>query len=498
LSSDGPVFDLDVTNLRQISVRGAAVTSGAQLVKFCLLLGAQILLAHLLNPTDFGIIAMVAPVLGFVVVMADLGISQAIVQRPNLTGNQLNSVFWLNNALTVCLSVLLMLSAPLLVWLYHEPKLLPITLVLASLVAVTGLSIQQTALLNRMMRFSALALSETVSQATGLAVTAIAALKGFGYWALVMGQAATTLTAGAIVWSASSWRPAWPTFRGEALSMLRFGGNITVSNIAQYLNTVFDNILVGYYLGPMLLGIYDRAWKLVVMPLGQLMAPVNRVAVPALSRLSNDPQRYQKVFGQMFRLLLLISLPGLVIGVLTAEPLVRILFGSKWLAVAPVFSWLCLGSMLTPLNTAIFWVFISQGRARDQMIYGTASALINIATYIVGIHWGLIGVARTSAIAAFIVTTPLLVFAVSRNGPISTSRIWASLYPFVASLLGAAAVLELYVYLVRVTNVIDLMALAIIAYGTTLLMLCCFSAGRTTIKEGIAIVRSFNARSDGR
>ena len=86
----------------------------------------------------------------------------------------------------------------------------------------------------------------------------------------------------------------------------------------------------------------------------------------------------------------------------------------------------------------------------------------------------------------------------SRNGPISTSRIWASLYPFVASLLGAAAVLELYVYLVRVTNVIDLMALAIIAYGTTLLMLCCFSAGRTTIKEGIAIVRSFNARSDGR
>ena len=497
MSGDGPIFDLDTTDLRQRSVRGAAVTSGAQIIKFVLMLGSQILLARLLNPLDFGIIAMVAPVLGFVVVMADLGIAQVIVQRPGLTGAQLNSVFWLNNALTFCLSALLMLSAPLLAWLYHEPRLISVTLVLAALVAVTGLSMQQSALLNRMMRFSALAVSETLSQAAGLTVTALAALKGFGYWSLVMGQAATTLTAGIVVWSASSWRPSLPSFRGEALSMLRFGGNITVSNVAQYLNTVFDNVLVGYWLGAVLLGIYDRAWKLVVMPLGQLMAPLNRVAVPALSRLADNPERYQNAFGQMFRLLLLISLPGLVIGVLTAEPLIRILFGVKWQAVGPVFFWLCLGSMLTPLNTAIFWLFVSQGRARDQMIYGTAAALINMTTYVIGIHWGLLGVARTSAIVAFVVTSPVLVLAACRKGPIDTRFVWTSLYPAILATVAAAAALELYAWFVGVTGLMDLVALAILAYGASLLVLSAFATGRATLREAVTVFRSFKERRGG-
>jgi polysaccharide transporter, PST family len=162
-----------------------------------------------------------------------------------------------------------------------------------------------------------------------------------------------------------------------------------------------------------------------------------------------------------------------------------------------VFSWLCLGSLLTPLNTVIFWIFISQGRARDQMVYGTASALINIATYIIGIHWGLLGVARTSAIASYIVTSPLLVLAASRNGPISKTLLWRSLYPFIISLLGAVIVLELYVRLAHVTGVIDLIALGLIAYGTTLLILCGFSVGRATISESFAIVRSFNVRASG-
>ena len=134
MSRDDTVFHLDATGLRQRSIRGAVITSSAQVAKFCLLFASQILLARLLNPADFGIIAMVAPVLGFVTVMSDLGIGQAITQRPVLTANQLNSVFWLSNLLTISMTLVLMLGAPLLALLYHEPRLTNVAIALACLV----------------------------------------------------------------------------------------------------------------------------------------------------------------------------------------------------------------------------------------------------------------------------------------------------------------------------------------------------------------------------
>ena len=489
MNNDGPVFDLDAHDLHRRSVRGAVIISGAQVAKFVIILTSQVLLARLLNPSDFGVIAMVSPVLGFVVVMADLGISQALVQHKQLTKSQLNSVFWISNALTISLTALLMLAAPLLAWLYRDPKLIPVTIVLASLVAVTGFSLQQTALLNRMMRFSALALSETGAQAINLVVSVGLAFKGFGYWSLVVGQAAYVITGGVIVWSASRWRPSWPSFKSDAASILRFGGNVTISNVALYLNSVLDNVLIGFFLGAALLGLYDRAWKLVVLPLGQLMAPIGRVAVPALSRLSNDSERYRNAFGRMLRLLLFISLPALVVCAVAAKPLISILFGARWSPVAPVFSWLCIGSLLTPVNAATFWIFVSQGRSRDQMIYGTSAALINISAYAAGVHWGLLGVARTSAIVGYLLVTPLLILTASNRGPINRSFILRLLFPFTMGTVGAAITVHAYVNAAHVTTILDLLAVSLVAYLTSFPILACFSSGRATFSDALHLLK---------
>ena len=287
------VYPLHGDGLRQRSIRGAAITSVSQAAKLLLLLASQIVLARLLYPADFGIIAMIAPISGFVTVMADLGITQAIVQRPSLTRGQLNSVFWVNVLLSVSMALILMLLAPGLAWFYHEPRLTAVAIAVAILVVFTGLSMQQTALLNRTMRFLPLAVSDILSLTMALLASALAAWRGLGYWSLIIGLAATTVTVNLVVWTASNWRPSLPAIKADAFSMLRFGGNVTVSNIALYLNSVIDNALVGRYLGTVPLGLYDRAWKLAVMPLSQLMAPVNRVAVPTLARLVDDADRYR-------------------------------------------------------------------------------------------------------------------------------------------------------------------------------------------------------------
>ena len=485
------VYPLDTELLRQRSVRGAAITSVSQVIKFGLMLASQIILARLLNPEDFGIIAMIAPVSGLVAVMADLGIAQAIVQHATLTRGQLNAVFWVNASLSVAMASLLMILSPTLAWLYHEKRLIPVTIAVAALVVVSGLSIQQAALLNRTMRFSALALSEILSLAFGLVVSALAAWNGLGYWSLVLGLAATAGTANAVVWTASKWRPSWPSFPSDALSMLRFGGNVTVSNIALYLNSVLDNGLVGWYLGAIALGLYDRAWKLAVLPLSQLMAPVNRVAIPTLARLTDHPERYRNAFSQMLRVLLFASLPGLTVGVSAAQPLIGLLFGARWLAVAPIFSWLCVGSLLTPINTAMFWIFLSQGRSRDQKIYGTAAAIINVFSYIVGLHWGLIGVARTSAIVSYLLPTPILMWAASRSGPVNKSLLFQLLFPFVLSTMISIAAIDLYGSVFHIRGFLDLAAVAILAYVTSTLVFACFSSGRGMIKTIFVAARGF-------
>lgn len=222
------------------------------------------------------------------------------------------------------------------------------------------------------------------------------------------------------------------------------------------------------------------------------MAPVNRVAIPALSRLADDPDRYKSAFSQMIRMLLFVSLPGLAVGVLAAQPLIEILFGQKWHDVAPVFSWLCVGSLLTPINSGMFWIFVSQGRSRDQRIYGSAAAIINILSYAAGLHWGLVGVARTSAIVSYLLPTPLLIWAASQSGPINKIFFLRVLYPFVASTAGAMAAVVLYGREFGITGLFDLVAVGIAAYAVTVPILACFASGRATIKIILGAAKGLN------
>ena len=490
MTDTNSIYPLDGDSLRKRSIRGAVVTSASQAARFFLMLGSQIILARLLLPADFGILAMVAPILGFVTTMADLGVVQSVVQRPHITHRVLNSFFWLNVLLTIVMAAVVICLSPLLALFYKEPRVVAVAAALAWLVIVAGLSMQQSALLNRTMRFGSLAIAETSAQAINLAVSAFLAWRGFGYWSLVAGQAASAVTSGIFLWSMSTWRPSWPALSPEAVGMLKFGGSITVSNVAIYLNTVLDNVIIGFYLGEIALGLYDRAWKLAVMPLSQLMAPVNRVAIPALSRVVEQPDRYRRIFLQMMRTLFLVSLPGLAVAVAAAHPLVTLLFGQRWQAVAPVFSWLCAGSLLTPLNLAMFWLFVSQERPKDQMVFGTAAAVINVTTYLVGVHWGLVGVPITSTLVAYILPTPLLIWAGTRSGPVGLSFFLMQIYPFVLSTVVSMIAVHFLISELGRLNIAEMVGAIAASYLVSGAVLVCFSAGREAIGDITGIIRS--------
>jgi PST family polysaccharide transporter len=468
-------------DLKARSVRGASITAMVQVPKVLLMFASQLVLARLLLPGDFGLVAMVTPVIGFVQVLADLGLTQAVVSRPRLRLAELNAFFWINMGLSLVLAVVAGLSAPLLAWLYGEPRVIAVTLACAGLIILGGTGMLQGALLNRQMRYGAIAAIEIVSLTIAVTSSAALAWLGWSYWSLVIGQAAGTFITTILTWSVSHWRPQAPSYDRGALSLARFGSNITISNLAGYLNMTLDNVMIGAVLGRVVLGLYDRAWKLAVQPLSQIQAPFNRVAVPALSRLLDDPERYRQAFLQMTQAMLLMVVPAMIFAGLLAHPLIGFVLGPRWLPGAPIFAWLCLGAVLTPVNAATFWLLVSQGRAREQMVFGTTAAVINVAAYACGLPWGIVYVAAVSALSVCLIQTPMLVWVAVRQGPVGRTMMAKLLLPNIV----AAGVAGLLVWQASRLVEIDALGLLVLAaIGTLaiyLAVLACFRTSRAQL-----------------
>ncbi len=230
---------------------------------------------------------------------------------------------------------------------------------------IAALSICPAALLARQMRFGVMARNEVIAMLAGSAITIFCAWQGLSYWSLVIGQFANTITANILIWISSSWRPVAPAFNTSVWNDVRFGGNLTASNLATYMTTAGDNVIVGLTTGTVALGLYDRSYNLVVRPISQMMAPLSRVAVPLLSRLAGQADEYRGTYLQIFRTAVFLVVPGMLVCITNGATLISILLGARWNAAAPIFSWICVGGLTSGIYLSAYWLFVSQGRAGE-------------------------------------------------------------------------------------------------------------------------------------
>lgn len=398
-------------DLKGHSVRGGAVTVGGQAVGFLLRLGSTAILARLLTPADYGLIAMATAVTGFVEMFKDAGLSVATVQRAEINHRQVSTLFWINLGLSVALTLLLAALAPGIAWFYDEPGLIWITLALAATFILGGLTIQHTALLQRQMRFGMLALVQIVSQAVGIAVAITAAFLGARYWALVAMIGASAAANALLVWTFCAWRPGLPRLGTGVRQMLTFGGNLTGFSFINYFIRNADKVLLGRYCGPSPLGLYARAYALLLLPLSQVFAPVSAVAVPALSRLQHDPVRFRQYYCSAVGALAYVATPLIVITVLFAEEFVVLILGRQWLGAVPIFVTLAIGSIFQPIAGTTGWLFISLGRVDGLLRWTACVAPLFLLGYGVGLRWGPIGVAAAFSICAILNTVGSLIYA---------------------------------------------------------------------------------------
>lgn len=413
-----------IHNIGRRAVSGGFVTFGAQAAKFAMNLGAAAILARLLNPRDFGLVGMVLGVTGIVNVFKDLGLSRATVQREEITQKQVSNLFWINVGFGVLLTGVCAALAPFLAWFYRDARVDGIMLGMSLVFVLAGSTAQHQALLTRQMRFQALAVIDVTSMAIGFVSGVVLAWFGFGYWALVAQQVLTAAAGLVMTWVISSWRPHLPSKNSGVRPMVSFGAHLSLADFISSLTFSSDSILIGRFFGAAPLGLYTRAQVLLSRPIQQVITPTNSVMIPVLSRLQSDPQRYRRSYMQAYDGLALMVFSFSAMCFALSKPIVLVILGPKWTGVIPMLAAFAIVAVSWPLGEICAWLYESQGRGRDQLRNHTAAGMVTIASYLVGLHWGPLGVVTSCAAVGIFIRLPIVYFIAGRSGAVRTRDLW--------------------------------------------------------------------------
>jgi O-antigen/teichoic acid export membrane protein len=464
------------------TTRGGATTVISQGLKFVAGMATTIVLARLLTPQDYGLVGMVAVVTGFVSMFKDMGLSTATIQRAEVSSEQVSTLFWVNVALSLLIMVVTVALAPVVAWFYHEPRLTWITVVFALSLIFGGLTAQHEALLRRQMRFMALAAVELCSLAVSIAVAVILALRGAGYWALVLSQVALGFSYAVGVWSVCGWRPGLPRRDTGVRQMLAFGRNLTGFSIVNYFARNLDNMLIGRFWGSAQLGLYARAYQLLLLPIEQINTPIAAVTVPALSRLVDSPERYRQAYLRILEKISILTMPAMALMIATSDWIVALLLGPRWMGVSRMFALLGIAGLIQPATNTVGWLFITQGRTRQMFQWGLIGSGIIVVSILAGLPWGAVGVAASYSLVFLFVVTPLLFWFAGRSGPVRTIDFYRTIAPTAYASVGVmAALLSLRRWVEFARPLSGLAVSFAITIAVTLLLLLVLPRGRRAL-----------------
>jgi PST family polysaccharide transporter len=466
------------------TARGGVVTIFSHGCKFAVAILATAVLARLLTPDDYGLIAMVAVVTNFVSMFKDLGLALATVQKPEISLVEVSTLFWVNISLSIGLCLILVSLSPVVAWFYGEPRVTKITAVTALGLVLGGLSLQHEALLKRQMRFFVLSIIAFISMTVGYVVGIVMATRGFGYWSLVFNQMALLGANTAGVWLACRWVPTRPTRYSDVKSMLAFGGNVTGYAAVNYFARNADHLFIGRVAGPQQLGFYAKATQILGLPTDQLSEPINSVAIPALSRLAQDPDRYREAYRRIVEKVLMFTMPAIALMMSTSDWLVQIMLGPQWGGASRILVLLGLAFLFQPLVNTGGWVLLTQGRTREMFHWSLVSAPFSILSIVIGLPWGAVGVAASYSLARLLVINPLMFWFIGRAGPVRTSDFYRLMAPYTAASLVVALSCVMFRLLLQIENpLIGLVICSIVGGVAALVTLLLIPAGRSAIMD---------------
>jgi PST family polysaccharide transporter len=417
------------TDLKKRAIRGGGASISARSADFLLQLCGTLLLARILTPEDFGLIAMVTAVTGFFLIFKDLGLTEATIQSAKITHEQVSTLFWINVAFCILIATLISLFSPLLADFFKEPRLKLITIVSSSSFIFAGFTNQHMALLRRQMHFYRIAIIEIIAVLVGTAITVIFALQSPSYWALVARPVIQACITCCGAWIACSWRPGLPVRNADIGGMIKFGANALGFFCVNYFARNLDKALVGWRSGADVLGNYSRAYYLFIAPINQFCIPLHGVAVTTLSKLRNNTVQFRKFY---FKALTAISFVGMPLSTFLAamgRELILLLLGPKWISATGIFMIFGLSSGVLIISGTNSWLHVSLGRTDRWFRWGIFSTIITALFFVCGLPFGATGVALGYTLSLYLLTVPAICYAGKPAG-LTISRLCSEIWRY--------------------------------------------------------------------
>ena len=482
-----------LADLKRKSVRGAMVTLLSQGISTLVHLVSTVVLARLLSPEDFGVMSMVAAITAFAGLFQDLGLSTAAVQKGQLSHALQSNLFWVNVTMGAILTGTLAAAAPLVARFYQRPELTWVTVALSFNFLIRSLGTQHGVLLTRRMQFGRKAATGIAGSLVGLAVSIYLALKGYRFWALVWGGLTSGVTSVLLLHVVSPFRPTWPSRGTGVLSLVRFGADVTAFNIINYFHRNLDNLLIGKVWGAEALGLYTRAYALLMFPVQAIRNPLNAVAFPAMSQLQQEAALQRTYYLRVTSLTALISMPLAAYLFVGSDALIALLLGPRWEQAASIFSWLALAAFIQPASGLAGSLLLSSGQGRRYLQCGLFNVIILSLCFVAGLPWGPLGVACGYALGNYIVLYPWLRWAYA--GSLVTFRDFAGscAWPAGLSLIAAVLAWQVRPLVMGLPPAVRLAAYASAFGGVILLAMTLTADGRAywrTLKQDFQLGRS--------
>ncbi|MBM3126039.1 MAG: MOP flippase family protein [Chloroflexi bacterium] len=399
-----------VTTLKLKAFSGLKWNTLSQFGRQGVYLITTIILARLLEPADFGVVGMALVVSGFIGIFKDLGTSSAIIRRPTLSDVFLGTMYWVNFGFGVLATLVVILLAPFAGLYYNEPLVIPVLQILSFAFAISGLGSVHQAILERSLAFNSLATLEIASVVVGAVVGIGLAMAHAGVWSLVFQTMVTTFVSTLLLIVFSAWRPRLVFNWKEVIAVRQFSVNLVGFNIVNYFARNADYFLIGRFLGAESLGFYTLAYRILLYPLHSVSAVIGRVMYPVLSTVQNDLRKFRSVYLDMLGGIALVTFPLMTTFLVLSRPFVMTVFGEKWTPVIVLIEIFAPVGLIQSLGTTVGVIYQVTGKTDLMFRWGVASGIVVVTSFLIGLKWGIIGVASAYALVVLALAYPNFLF----------------------------------------------------------------------------------------
>lgn len=399
-------------SLAKNTLKGITWSSISQFGKQIIQYFTTIILASILNPSDFGLIALALIVIGFLNLFKDMGMSAAIIQTDENSEVLYSTVFWANVLIGVLFTIILFITAPLIAQFYNDERIINILRILSPVFLISSISILQKSLFEKKLEFKSLAHIELIAISVGSIVGIGMALTGYGVWSLVFQSISNNLFFSLLIWFKSEFRPKYVFKFKEIKKIFNYSLNLAGYNLFNYFVRNADYLLIGKFLGKEQLGYYYLAYKIMLYPVQNITGIISRVLFPVYSQIKTDILKFRQVYKEVSNAIAFFTFP-LMLGILiVSESFVNTFFGSNWnhhtlilliMILAPV------GLMQSVVST-VGSIYMATGKTQYMFFWGIVTGIVYVTGFYIGIQFGVLCVAISYLINTVIFLYP--VFAI--------------------------------------------------------------------------------------